>query len=34
VPAKLGYAHVDTREGPSELAPGDSGTTKVWRITR
>jgi ribosomal-protein-serine acetyltransferase len=34
VPVKLGYTHVDTRAERSELAPGDSGTTKVWRITR
>ena len=33
VPAKLGYAHVDTRTARLDLAPGDSGTTKVWRIT-
>jgi ribosomal-protein-serine acetyltransferase len=35
VPAKLGYTHVETRTerrfGP---APADSGTSKVWRITR
>ncbi len=34
VPAKLGYSHVDTREARFNLAPGDSGTTEVWRITR
>lgn len=34
VPAKLGDTHVDTQEGRSDLAPGESGTTKVWRITR
>jgi ribosomal-protein-serine acetyltransferase len=34
VPAKLGYSHVDTRESRFNLAPGDSGTTEVWRITR
>ena len=33
VPAKLGYAHVDTRTARLDLAPGDSGTTEVWRIT-
>jgi ribosomal-protein-serine acetyltransferase len=34
VPEKLGYVHVST--GPSRLdrAPGDSGVSKVWRITR
>jgi ribosomal-protein-serine acetyltransferase len=35
IPAKLGYTHVETRPerrfGP---APADSGTSKVWRITR
>jgi len=34
VPAKLGYAHVETREHRFELAPGDSGKTEIWRITR
>ena len=34
VPAKLGYAHAETREGRFELAPGDSGKTEIWRITR
>jgi RimJ/RimL family protein N-acetyltransferase len=34
VPAKLGYEHVETRASRFELAPGDSGTSKVWRITR
>jgi ribosomal-protein-serine acetyltransferase len=34
VPAKLGYQPVGTRESRFELAPGDSGITKVWRITR
>jgi len=33
VPAKLGYQHVDTRPSRFELAPGDCGTSKVWRIT-
>ena len=35
VPAKLGYAFID--EVPTEpgmIAPGDAGTSKVWRITR
>ncbi len=34
VPAKLGYFHVDTRDGRFETAPGDSGTIEVWRMTR
>jgi RimJ/RimL family protein N-acetyltransferase len=35
VPAKLGYTHVETRpQTRFELAPADSGTSKVWRITR
>ncbi|HXW87240.1 MAG TPA: GNAT family N-acetyltransferase [Streptosporangiaceae bacterium] len=34
VPVKLGYSHVDTRQSRFALAPGDSGTSKVWRITR
>jgi ribosomal-protein-serine acetyltransferase len=34
VPVKLGYSHVDTRQSRFALAPGDSGTAKVWRITR
>jgi RimJ/RimL family protein N-acetyltransferase len=35
VPAKLGYTHVDTRpEKRFDPAPADSGTSKVWRITR
>ncbi len=35
VPVKLGYTHVDTRAEPRfEPAPADSGTSKVWRITR
>jgi ribosomal-protein-serine acetyltransferase len=34
VPVKLGYAHVGTCEGRFEPAPRDSGTVKVWRITR
>jgi|HubBroStandDraft_3_1064219.scaffolds.fasta_scaffold79771_2 ribosomal-protein-serine acetyltransferase len=34
VPEKLGYTHVDTREGRFEPAPSDSGTILVWRITR
>ncbi len=33
VPAKLGYTLVDTRAQRFDLAPGDSGTTMVWRIT-
>lgn len=34
VPAKLGYTHVETRAERVEMAPGDSGTTLVWGITR
>jgi ribosomal-protein-serine acetyltransferase len=34
VPVKLGFEHVGTKESRFDLAPGDSGTTKVWRITR
>ena len=35
VPAKLGYTHVDTRRQTRfDRAPGDSGVSKVWRITR
>jgi len=34
IPAKLGYINVGTCESRFELAPGDSGTSKVWRITR
>jgi ribosomal-protein-serine acetyltransferase len=35
VPVKLGYTHVETRRQTRfELAPGDSGVSKVWRITR
>ena len=33
VPAKLGFSPVGTREARFGLAPGDSGTTKIWRIT-
>jgi ribosomal-protein-serine acetyltransferase len=34
IPVKLGYTNVGTCESRFELAPGDSGTSKVWRITR
>jgi RimJ/RimL family protein N-acetyltransferase len=35
VPAKLGYAHVDTRpETRFDRAPADSGIAKVWRFCR
>jgi len=34
VPAKLGFSPVGTRAGETGLAPGDSGSTRVWRITR
>jgi RimJ/RimL family protein N-acetyltransferase len=34
VPAKLGFSQVGTRAPRFGLPPGDSGTTRVWRITR
>jgi RimJ/RimL family protein N-acetyltransferase len=34
VPVKLGYTCAGTTATVVELAPGDSGGTKVWRITR
>ena len=34
VPAKLGFTQVGTTTGRFELAPGDSGTTAIWRIAR
>jgi ribosomal-protein-serine acetyltransferase len=34
VPVKLGYRHVDTCASVVDLAPADSGTSKVWRFTR
>ncbi|MGB6457514.1 MAG: GNAT family N-acetyltransferase [Streptosporangiaceae bacterium] len=34
VPVKLGYTHVETRPRTRELAPANSGASKVWRITR
>ena len=34
VPAKLGYSPVGTRAARFALAAGDSGTIKLWRITR
>jgi len=34
VPTKLGYCHVQTRRSRFEPDPADSGTSKVWRITR
>lgn len=34
VPAKLGYTDTGTGPSAAELAPGDSGTSRVWRITR
>jgi ribosomal-protein-serine acetyltransferase len=34
VPAKLGYLCTGTAPSRFEPAPGDSGTLKVWRITR
>ena len=34
VPVKLGYRHVATTESRFDLAPAESGISKVWRITR
>jgi ribosomal-protein-serine acetyltransferase len=34
VPVKLGYTFAGTCPSRFAPAPGDSGTTKVWRITR
>ncbi|HTZ92822.1 MAG TPA: GNAT family N-acetyltransferase [Streptosporangiaceae bacterium] len=34
VPAKLGFTRVGTTTARFDLAPGDSGTTVIWRITR
>ncbi len=34
VPAKLGFEHVRTCQSRFVPAPGESGTAKVWRITR
>jgi ribosomal-protein-serine acetyltransferase len=34
VPRKLGYARVGTEPGPPDRAPGECGTTAVWRSTR
>jgi ribosomal-protein-serine acetyltransferase len=34
IPAKLGYAPAGTTTARFDLAPGDSGTTKIWRLTR
>jgi ribosomal-protein-serine acetyltransferase len=35
VPEKLGYELVgEVPSSPDMIAPGDSGTVKVWRITR
>ena len=34
VPAKLGFSAVGTTAARFGLAPADSGTTQVWRITR
>lgn len=34
VPAKLGYSAVGTTRSRVELAAGDCGTTRVWRIMR
>ncbi len=34
IPVKLGYVCTGTVAARFDLAPGDSGMTKVWRITR
>ena len=34
IPAKLGYGSAGTVTARFDLAPGDSGTTRVWRLTR
>jgi ribosomal-protein-serine acetyltransferase len=34
VPVKLGFGHVGMQESRFNLAPADSGSSKVWRITR
>ncbi len=34
VPAKLGFSPAGTGPARFELAPGDSGTTRVWRTSR
>jgi ribosomal-protein-serine acetyltransferase len=34
IPTKLGYAPAGTETARFDLAPGDSGTTRVWRLTR
>jgi ribosomal-protein-serine acetyltransferase len=34
VPRKLGYARIGTEPGRFERAPGECGTSAVWRITR
>jgi ribosomal-protein-serine acetyltransferase len=35
VPAKLGYAFIEeVPTDPDMIAPGDAGTSRVWRITR
>jgi ribosomal-protein-serine acetyltransferase len=34
IPVKLGYSCTGTMTARFDLAPGDSGVTKVWRITR
>lgn len=34
VPAKAGFTHVEDRPPDREAAPADSGTERVWRLTR
>jgi ribosomal-protein-serine acetyltransferase len=34
IPAKLGYSPAGTATARFDLAPGDSGTTQIWRLTR
>ena len=34
IPAKLGYTCIGTEPATLALAPGDSGESRVWRITR
>jgi ribosomal-protein-serine acetyltransferase len=34
IPAKLGYSPAGTTTARFDLAPADSGTTKIWRLTR
>lgn len=34
VPAKLGYSPVGTEESRFDAAPGESGTSTIWRLSR